>query len=152
MQTYETIFIVPPDLPGPRLDEFIEKIKSLVLSKEGGEIVSIEKWGRRRLSYPIRRQREGFYVFITFKAHPSILAELTKLYRVSEDIIRELTCIAPRPNPVIEKPASLTPAGTAAAATAVPGAAPAVPSATPAAPAPEKEVPHAEPSPVAPAQ
>ena len=104
MQTYESIFIAPADADPARLDAFIDKIKDII-TKPGGEGVSVEKWGRRRLAYPIRRHREGFYTLITFKAPESVPAELTRFYGVSEEVIRQLTCKAPRPNPVREKPA-----------------------------------------------
>lgn len=172
MQNYETIFVAPADIQPQRLDDFVEKLRG-VIAKQGGEITAVDKWGRRRLAYPIKRHREGFYVFLTFKSPTAILAELTQFYRVSEDIIRHLTVKAVDAKPM---PGSLAgPAGSAAAphfspsrgpqsaqgahaphpgaphAPAVPHAAPA-PAAQSAAPQAPKEAPHAQPNPAAPAQ
>jgi small subunit ribosomal protein S6 len=102
LQTYETIFISPPDLSAQKLDDLVEKIKTMV-TRPGGEIVSVEKWGRRRLAYPIRRHPEGFYVFITFKSPPEVLAELTQFYKVTDDVIRQIVCKAVRQK-VLGKP------------------------------------------------
>jgi small subunit ribosomal protein S6 len=129
LQTYESIFIVPADLPIKRLDDLIEKLKATV-AKPGGLVKNVEKWGRRRLAYPIGRHREGFYVLLTFQSPSPVLAELTQLYRVSDDVIRHMTCKAPVPNPV---PPRRTMPGAAPVATA---AAPAAPAAVPAASAP----------------
>ncbi len=98
MQSYESIFITPADLPTQQLDDFLEKFKSLV-TKAGGQITNVDKWGRRRLTYPIKRHREGFYVLVIFQAPPTVLQELTQFYRVTDQVIRHMTCKAVRVRP-----------------------------------------------------
>ena len=98
LNDYETVFILPPDYSPQRVDEFIEKIKALV-TKNGGETTVIDKWGRRRLAYPIKRHREGFYVFLMFKAPGPLLAELTQFFRVNEDVVRHIVCKAMKGKP-----------------------------------------------------
>lgn len=136
MQAYESIFIAPADIAPARLEEIIEKIKAII-TKPGGEFKAAEKWGRRRLAYPIHRHREGFYVLLTFKAPSTVLAELTQFYKVSDAIVRHITCKAvivrpvppraPRPGTpgAVGAPAA---AGTATAAPAA--AAPSAPAAS----------------------
>lgn len=148
-ETYESIFISPVELASNKLDDFVEKTKSLI-TKAGGEIVAIEKWGRRRLAYPIRRHREGFYVFLKFKSPSTVLADLNKFYRVSEEVIRELTVKAVR-----VRPGRFGPMPTGAPGGMTPGAVPSavpsgIPSAVPPTSAPveaastaPKEIPHA---------
>jgi small subunit ribosomal protein S6 len=80
------------------VDDFVEKVKSLIVQK-GGDVTLTEKWGRRRLAYPIGRQREGYYTFLQFNAEPSFVAELNQFFRVSEDVIRQLICKALKGKP-----------------------------------------------------
>lgn len=136
MQKYESIFIAPVELAPQKLDDLIEKLKGII-SKNGGEFKAVDKWGRRRLAYPINRNREGFYVLMTFEGPGTILGELTQFYRVSDDVIRHLTCKAPVFRPVPPRRGPLAPGATTV--TSVPSTS--APAAAPAAAAPAaKEV------------
>ncbi len=95
---YETVFVLPGDAQPQKVDDFVEKVKSLITQK-GGDVTLTEKWGRRRLAYPIGRQREGYYTFIQFNAQPSFVAELNQFFRVSEDVIRQIICKALKGKP-----------------------------------------------------
>lgn len=95
---YETVFLLPGDAQPQKVDDFVEKVKSLIVQK-GGEVTLLEKWGRRRLSYPIGRQREGYYTFLQFNGEPSFVAELNQFFRVSEEVIRHLICKALKGKP-----------------------------------------------------
>jgi small subunit ribosomal protein S6 len=110
VHAYETIFITPAELLPAKHDELTERVTSIV-TKAGGEIQTVDKWGRRRLAYPIGRHREGFYTLIAFKSPGAVPAEITQLYKVSEDVIRHLTYKALR-----FKPAPPVPAAPASAA------------------------------------
>jgi small subunit ribosomal protein S6 len=88
--TYETVFICPGDLTQEKIDTTVEKIKS-VISKADGTISSAELWGRRKLAYPIKRQRDGFYVYMVFTAPPAAMSSLDHHYRVTDTILRGLT-------------------------------------------------------------
>ncbi len=95
---YETVFLLPGDAQPQKVDDFVEKVKSLIVQK-GGDVTLTEKWGRRRLAYPIGRQREGYYTFMQFNAEPSFVAELNQFFRVSEEVIRQLICTALKGKP-----------------------------------------------------
>lgn len=95
---YETVFLLPGDAQPQKVDDFVEKVKSLIVQK-GGEVTLAEKWGRRRLAYPIGRQREGYYTFLQFNAQPSFVAELNQFFHVSEDVIRQIICKALKGKP-----------------------------------------------------
>ncbi len=129
MVHYETVFVLPGDLQPPKVDEYVDKVKSLI-QKSGGEITLADKWGRRRLAYPIERQREGFYTFLQFKAPPTVVAELTQLFRVSEEVIRQVITKALKGKPASPM-MSVPPAGFHAADGARPAPA-AAPTAAPA--------------------
>lgn len=95
---YETVFILPGDAQPQKVDDFVEKVKSLIVQK-GGDVTLTEKWGRRRLAYPIGRQREGYYTFMQFNAEPSFVGELNQFFRVSEEVMRQLICKALKGKP-----------------------------------------------------
>ena len=88
--TYETIFICRPELSEEQVGEIVEKTKQL-MSKEGVEVLQEERLGRRKLIYPIRRAREGYYVQIRFSAPGQFLARLDRYFQVSDQILRALT-------------------------------------------------------------
>lgn len=95
---YETVFVLPGDLQPQKIDDYVEKVKTLIQQK-GGDVTLVDKWGRRRLAYPIGRQREGFYTFIQFNAPPAAIAELTQFFRVSEEVIRQVVTKALKGKP-----------------------------------------------------
>jgi small subunit ribosomal protein S6 len=117
VQKYESIFIAPVELSPQKLDDLIEKLKGII-SKNGGEFKAVDKWGRRRLAYPIDRNREGFYVLLTFEGPGPILGELTQFYRVNDDVIRHMTCKAPVFRPVPPRRGPLAPGATTVTAPA----------------------------------
>ena len=89
MRKYETIFILRPELEEEKLTEAIEKYKSLV-EGQGGELTSLDKWGKRRLAYEIDHVREGFYVLSKFKAEPALASELDRVFKISDDVMRHI--------------------------------------------------------------
>lgn len=95
---YETVFVLPADNTPQQVDEFIDKLKAVV-TNGGGEVTAIDKWGRRRLAYPIKRHREGFYVFLMFKAPGALMAEVTQFFLVNENFIRNIVCKSPEGKP-----------------------------------------------------
>lgn len=90
MNTYETIFICPGEISQEKVEATLEKVKSLITSSEG-KVNTAELWGRRKLSYPIKRYRDGFYVYLVFEAPPKIPGMLTRHYRITDTILKGLT-------------------------------------------------------------
>lgn len=89
MRKYETIFILRPELDEEKVAETIDKFKSLV-ENNGGEIASLDKWGKRRLAYEIDHTREGFYVISKFKAEPAAASEVDRVFKISDDVMRHI--------------------------------------------------------------
>ena len=110
---YESLFICPVDAPQKNIDAFIEKIKSSLIA-EKANVKSVQVWGRRRLTYPIKRHKDGLYIYMDFDGIPKTIEVLNNLYRVSDVVLRHLTCIREDAPPV---PASSTVAAPAAPAT-----------------------------------
>lgn len=90
MNTYESLFVCPPELATERIDEVLEKVKRLI-ARQGGQLTLEEKWGKRRLAYPIARHREGFYILVRFNAPSESVSALENMYRVTDTVIRSLT-------------------------------------------------------------
>jgi small subunit ribosomal protein S6 len=90
---YEIMFIVRPDLEETELDKLIEGFKKNV-TDGAGEILSKpeeEKWGRRRLAYTVRKFNDGFYVLLVVAAQGSLITEIERRLRVSEQVIKFIT-------------------------------------------------------------
>lgn len=90
MNNYETVFILTPVLSDVQMKEAVEKFKNL-LEAEGAKIVNLENWGLKKLAYPIQKKSTGFYAFLEFEAHPSVIEKLELNYRRDERVLRFLT-------------------------------------------------------------
>jgi small subunit ribosomal protein S6 len=89
-RTYEIMFIVRPDVEEADLDKLIEGF-SANINSGGGEVKSVEKMGRRRLAYTVRKFNDGFYVLLTVGAPGSLIGEIERRLRVSEPVIKFIT-------------------------------------------------------------
>jgi len=87
---YESVIIINATLEDAQVEAEIEKIKDFIL-KNGGELRALEKWGRRRLAYAIKKKNNGFYVLYEFKAPGDIVAKLERQYLLNENVIRFMT-------------------------------------------------------------
>ena len=89
-RTYEIMFIVRPDVEEADLDKLIEGFSTNVTSG-GGEVKTVEKMGRRRLAYTVRKFNDGFYVLLTIAAEGKLITEIERRLRVSEQVIKFIT-------------------------------------------------------------
>ncbi len=89
-RTYEIMFIVRPDVEEAELDKLIEGFSANV-TNGGGEVKSVEKMGRRRLAYTVRKFNDGFYILLNVAAAGSLIAEIERRLRVSEQVIKFIT-------------------------------------------------------------
>jgi len=89
-RTYEIMFIVRPDVEEAELDKLIEGFSANV-THGGGEVKSVEKMGRRRLAYTVRKFNDGFYVLMNVAAQGSLITEIERRLRVSEQVIKFIT-------------------------------------------------------------
>jgi small subunit ribosomal protein S6 len=93
MRDYELVFIAHPELDENALTALIEKVKSWIVDG-GGSVVKIDVWGRRRMAYAIRKQREGQYVFFQINMAPSSTREFERNLRFAEPVMRYLLSVA----------------------------------------------------------
>ena len=97
---YETMYILRPDIPEEEVDSHIKKY-SEILEKSGTEVLDSQMRGKRRLAYPINKNKEGIYVQLSHKGNGQQVLTLEKAMRLSEDVIRYLTVkqYGPLPTP-----------------------------------------------------
>jgi small subunit ribosomal protein S6 len=154
-RTYEIMFIVRPDVEEAELDKLIETFSGYVTGG-GGSVTTTEKMGRRRLAYTVNKFNDGFYVLLVVDAPASLVFEIERRLRVSEQVIKFITVRMDEENKRVAKikahrdahvKRSALPQVNAEAAAATPAAteAPAAVAETPAVEAPAAEV--AEPVP-----
>lgn len=90
MNHYETVFIATPVLSDVQTKELFGKFQG-VITENGGQIVSSEDWGLRKLAYPIQKKTTGFYYLIEFEGEGDLIEKLETQYRRDERVIRFLT-------------------------------------------------------------
>jgi small subunit ribosomal protein S6 len=103
MRTYELTYIVKPDLDDRSLAALIERVSGMVTA-DGGTVLKLDRWGLRPLSYPIRRYREGHYVFALLALPAAAPGRLEQRLRLTEDIIRHLLVRADEAEDTAEAP------------------------------------------------
>ena len=106
MRTYESVIIVKPQLSDGEVGEFVLKAKELI-AKHGGEVTSEEKLGRRKFTHEVNHVRDGFYLYLKFKAEPKFVKIFEDALKLNEKVLRAMTMIAmevkAKPAPVVAK-------------------------------------------------
>lgn len=90
MRRYEVVFVLAPTLTEEDVDEQVETY-SKVAADMGAEVVDVDKWGKRRLAFPVQKHREGYYTVLTLdETGAEAITELERRFKVSEPVIRFL--------------------------------------------------------------
>jgi small subunit ribosomal protein S6 len=90
MRRYESVWVVNGDLPDEEVKSAIDKF-SRIISSQGGTVVGLDEWGRRKLSYRIQGAARGYYVLADFAGTSDTVKELERNYRIDDRIIRYIT-------------------------------------------------------------
>src|SRR5512143_3156651 len=90
MRDYESIFILNPNIDEAESEKVNLRMQE-VIAGNGGEIVKVEKWGKRKLAYTIGKHKKGEYVLMQFKGEAATVAELERNYKMTDSIIKFLT-------------------------------------------------------------
>jgi small subunit ribosomal protein S6 len=90
MRQYETVFLISPNLEEEETSKVISQISDII-SKKRGKLIQEDRWGKRKLAYPIKKFEEAFYVFFHYEGDSSIPFELEKRFKQTEAILRFLT-------------------------------------------------------------
>jgi len=89
LRDYELVLIISPEVEEGKFDAIIDNVSQFITGK-GGTISDVERWGKRRLAYPIRHFMEGNYVLTRFKLKPALSQELEANLQISEEVLRHL--------------------------------------------------------------
>lgn len=89
MRSYELTLIIDPDIAEEDVPAAMEKLTTLI-AKNGGSIIDIDRWGRRKLSYPIKHHGEGNYVLIKLEFEPAKASDLEASLNLTEECLRHL--------------------------------------------------------------
>ena len=102
MNAYETLFVVNPTIGDDAVKATVSKFTDLIA--KNGTIENISEWGKRRLAYPINDIPEGYYVLVNFKSGADFIAELERIFRIDENIMRDIVVRdeAPKKAPAAE--------------------------------------------------
>lgn len=88
--TYELTYIVNAVLNDDQIKGVVNRIAEFI-TESGGRIIESDEWGTRRLAYPIRKKRNGYYVNLYFEADPSLLVRLERMLEIDDDVLRYMT-------------------------------------------------------------
>jgi small subunit ribosomal protein S6 len=87
---YEVLFIADPNLGEPDVDKLTETVQGFA-EKEGARTQKVEKWGKKRLAYDVRKHREGYYVLLVLEGRPEMVHELERRMRVTDGVVKFIT-------------------------------------------------------------
>ena len=90
MKAYELLFFVAPNTDEETRAGVMKRI-DVAITAEGGVVDSVEDWGKRRLAYPIEDQTEGVYTLVRFESKPDFPAELDRVFKITEGVLRSMT-------------------------------------------------------------
>ena len=85
---YEAVYILNPELSEEQIAALVEKFKAVV--EANGTVSEIDEWGKRRLAYPINDLPEGYYVLMNCECKPELPAELDRVFKITDGILRSL--------------------------------------------------------------
>ena len=86
MNKYESVIIVNPNVEENTLKELTERFTTLINSD--GKVEQVNDLGKKKLAYEVKKNKEGYYVVFDFEANPSLIAELERNYRITDEVIK----------------------------------------------------------------
>ena len=93
---YETVYILEPSYDEVKAQEFCDKVTGW-MKDLGGEVVEIQKWGKRRLAYEVRKRRDGVYTMIVWNGGGPMVKELERRIALEEDVMRVAAALCGMP-------------------------------------------------------
>ncbi len=90
MRHYETTFVLRPNLGEDQFNEIIERTTSIITG-DGGTVIEVDRWGMRKLAYEIKKEVQGYYVYINYAAPGKTVDEIERIFRLDDRLLRYLT-------------------------------------------------------------
>ena len=88
MKKYETVMVFSTAITEEETKALVEKFTNLIA--KNGTVESVDEWGKRRLAYPINDENDGYYVLVNFSCEPDFPAELDRVYKITDGVLRSL--------------------------------------------------------------
>ena len=88
INNYETIFVIDASLPEDQITAISEKFQAMIAAN--GTVESVDVWGKRRLAYEIDYKTEGYYVLVNFASEAEFVAELERVYNITDGVLRTI--------------------------------------------------------------
>ena len=92
MNKYETTFILEPGLDEAKVNEEIERVTGWIKDL-GGEVLEVQRWGKRRLAYEINKRRDGIYTLLLYQGPGPVVKEIERRMKLDEAVMRVLTVL-----------------------------------------------------------
>ena len=89
MNKYESMIIINPSVDEEKVKELTTKFTDMI--NKDGNVEKADNLGKRKLAYPVKKNEDGIYVVFYFTANPSLIAELERIYRITDDVIKFMT-------------------------------------------------------------
>ena len=89
MNKYESIIIINPSVEEEKLKELVAKFSDMI--NKDWKLEKADNLGKKKLAYPVKKNAEGYYIVFYFTANPSLIAELERNYRITDDVIKFMT-------------------------------------------------------------
>jgi small subunit ribosomal protein S6 len=109
LRDYEVLYIVRADLEDDKVQEIVKRVNTLI-ERAGGSLERTNIWGKRKLAYEVKHQKEGSYVLQDFQIGPDRIPELEAALKITEEVLRHLIVRKPEkvtPTPVAPPPAEV---------------------------------------------
>jgi small subunit ribosomal protein S6 len=90
MRRYETVYILRPSLGEEQINTIVDNTTKIIQS-DNGLIIDSDKWGTKKLAYPIKKETLGYYVFCDFAGTPDAVSEFERKFRIDDSVLRYLT-------------------------------------------------------------
>ena len=90
MKRYDVVAIIKSDLPEEDITAIIERSQTIITDRKG-VIAKVDKWGKRRLAYEIKKRKDGFYFMIDFAGDGPIVAEIERNFKIDDRILKFMT-------------------------------------------------------------
>ncbi len=89
MNKYESMIIINPAVDEEKVNELSTRFTDMI--NKDGNVEKVDNLGKRKLAYPVKKNEDGIYVVFYFTANPSLIAELERIYRITDDVIKFMT-------------------------------------------------------------
>ena len=86
MNKYESVIIINPSVDEDKLKSLVDRFSDLI--NKNGKVEKVDTLGKKKLAYEVKRNREGIYVVFYFEAEPTLIAELERNYRITDEVIK----------------------------------------------------------------